>query len=955
MKHSYQKLFALLLALTLVFTMSAGAVFAEGGDDLLSLTTSSEDGEGEEPGDQSPDLPDPEPDIPEPDPEPDPEPEPERDPLFVELSRGTIDIGIGGKAILMVAAHDGTGTYQYAWSSSDPFVVSVQGDDSTCEIYAVGTGEAEVQVSVYDGEETCRASCCVYVGKQGGYATYDVSGSTNADKDLAMDSIGSQIASAFEKELGVRPGSSATIKLDSTSNWTGRICMQNGEVLMPGSNYSFSTFRMMTFFEPIMSGDFETTYTVTDEDNVLSGTISITVKDASSRAITAVSISKTSISMDTYSSRSLSVSVSPNNASYRVEWESNNTSIVSADSNSNSVTVYSKGKEGSTKIYVTVTDLSTGKEYTKSCSVTVETEDSTPSSKGGKYNPGLSMTFGSDYYGTGISDSIYNEFHNRYGIYLSDSASVRFSNMKTTYGYLETAEGYTVRDGSTYTFAAFRDMSFSPSKAGTWTGDYSVTYSGKTLSGTMSFYINGSSLSVTLSNTTLKLAPYSSQYLYATVTPNSSYKISWSSDTPSVASVAGNGTAATITSFGKAGTAKIKVTVTDKSGIQTVKTCTVTVTNNGSTTYSPSVATYIGNTTKGTAIYDSLKSQFKNVYGVTLPDTAEIKFTKAGDDKIAIRKLANGKAVTAKTAYTMAQYKTMYTEPVSEGAFTVPYTLTYKNNTLSGDITVNVSPAPVNVGIALPSVMPYQFDQALDGLSGSVRLCGAVNGAVNNAAEASWSYIRILSTAGTAGVLYLNSSMAAITPNTNITPVMMNSLYFIPNQSGTYVAQIAAYNQAGNVVERGNLYITVPGGAPVNPSGLKVQPTTQTIKVNGKTVDPEAYNINGMNYFKLRAIAYLLDNTSSQFSISYDYTTRAISIVTGAPYEELGTEMQKGPDMSSKCVYSTIEVYVNGCAMNLTSYNIGGSTYFQLAELGNVLGFNVGYDAATRTVLINSK
>ena len=36
-------------------------------------------------------------------------------------------------------------------------------------------------------------------------------------------------------------------------------------------------------------------------------------------------------------------------------------------------------------------------------------------------------------------------------------------------------------------------------------------------------------------------------------------------------------------------------------------------------------------------------------------------------------------------------------------------------------------------------------------------------------------------------------------------------------------------------------------------------------------------------------------------------------------------------------------------------YDIDGSTYFQLAELGNVLGFNVGYDAATRTVLINSK
>ncbi len=959
MKHSYQKLFAILLALTLVFTMSAGVVFAEGEDGLLSVTADPED-QDEEPGDQSPDEPEPEPDVPEPEPEPDPdipepEPEPEPEPLSVEMNRGSVDIGVGGTAVLMAAAYGGTGMYQYSWSSSDPFVLSVQGDDSTCDIYAVGAGTATVKLSVYDGENTVSDTCEIYVEEAGGSATYDVSASTNADKDLDLDPVAVKLATAFEQKLGRQLGSSATIKLDHTSDWTGRICMQNGEIIMPGSNYSFPTFRMMTFFEPSNTGDFETSYTLTDENFVLTGTIKITIKDTSSRSITAVSISKTSLSLDTYSSRTLSVSVSPNNASYRVEWESNNTSIVTADSNASSVTVRSKGKEGSTKVYVTVTDLTTGKTYTKSCSVTVETEDSTPSSKGGKYNPGLSLTYGSDYYGTGISDSIYNEFHNRYGIYLADSAKVSFSNMKNDYGYLEMSTGYTVRDGSTHTFGEFRDMSFSPSKAGTWTCDYSVTYNSKTLSGTMSFYINGSSLNVTLSNTTLKLAPYSSQYLYATVTPNSAYKISWSTDAPTVAAVAGNGTAATITTFGKAGTAKIKVTVTDKSGLQTVKTCTVTVTNNGSSAYSPSVSTYIGNTTKGTAIYDSLKSQFRNVYGVTLPDTAEIKFTNTGDSKIAVRKLANGKAVAAKTAYTMAQYKTMYTDPVSEGTFKVPYTLTYKNNNLSGDIIVNISPAPVNAGVALPSVMPYKFDQPLEGISGSVRLCGAINGAVNNAAEATWSYVRVLSTAGTVGVLYLNSAMDAITPQTNITPLMMNDLYFVPNQSGTYIAEIAAYNQAGKVVERGHLYVTVPGGAPVNPSGLKVQPTTQTIKVNGKTVDPEAYNINGMNYFKLRAIAYLLDNTSSQFSISYDYTTRAISIVTGAPYEELGTEMQKGPDMSSKCVYSTIEVYVNGFAMNLTSYNIGGSTYFQLAELGNVLGFDVGYDAATRTVLINSR
>ena len=72
----------------------------------------------------------------------------------------------------------------------------------------------------------------------------------------------------------------------------------------------------------------------------------------------------------------------------------------------------------------------------------------------------------------------------------------------------------------------------------------------------------------------------------------------------------------------------------------------------------------------------------------------------------------------------------------------------------------------------------------------------------------------------------------------------------------------------------------------------------------GTTLSDSIYN-----EFHNRYGIYLLDNTSSQFSIDYDYSTRAISVVTGAPYE----------------------------------------------ELGNVLGFNVGYDAATRTVLINSK
>ena len=39
------------------------------------------------------------------------------------------------------------------------------------------------------------------------------------------------------------------------------------------------------------------------------------------------------------------------------------------------------------------------------------------------------------------------------------------------------------------------------------------------------------------------------------------------------------------------------------------------------------------------------------------------------------------------------------------------------------------------------------------------------------------------------------------------------------------------------------------------------------------------------------------------------------------------------------------------CAM----YRIGGNNYFKLRELGDLLGFEVGYDAATNTAMIFSE
>ncbi len=131
--------------------------------------------------------------------------------------------------------------------------------------------------------------------------------------------------------------------------------------------------------------------------------------------------------------------------------------------------------------------------------------------------------------------------------------------------------------------------------------------------------------------------------------------------------------------------------------------------------------------------------------------------------------------------------------------------------------------------------------------------------------------------------------------------------------------------------------------------------TNQNITVDGKVVKPEAYNVGGENYFKLRDIAYLLNGTDAQFSVDYIDAARAVYVVTGEAYKAIGGEMEKGADKSASCVLSTQSVIIDALASNIKAYNFGGNNYFRLRDLGDALGFSVDYDDATRTVIIETK
>ena len=129
----------------------------------------------------------------------------------------------------------------------------------------------------------------------------------------------------------------------------------------------------------------------------------------------------------------------------------------------------------------------------------------------------------------------------------------------------------------------------------------------------------------------------------------------------------------------------------------------------------------------------------------------------------------------------------------------------------------------------------------------------------------------------------------------------------------------------------------------------------QSVMVDGVGQNFEVYNIDGSNYFKLRDIAYVLNGTDAQFSLTYDEAQKLISVTTGSSYTSVGGELAVGTDKSGTTVLSSQTIIINGTKSEIIAYNIGGNNFFQLRALGTALSFSADYDFASNTVLINSE
>lgn len=127
----------------------------------------------------------------------------------------------------------------------------------------------------------------------------------------------------------------------------------------------------------------------------------------------------------------------------------------------------------------------------------------------------------------------------------------------------------------------------------------------------------------------------------------------------------------------------------------------------------------------------------------------------------------------------------------------------------------------------------------------------------------------------------------------------------------------------------------------------------QNLNVNGVAKQLNAYNISGSNFVKLRDIASILSGSNKQFSVGYNETTNAISLLSNGYYTANGQENK--PLKASKDIMISIQtVTLDNQSTTMTAYNIDGNNYVMLRDLALLLNFGLTYNSATDTIQITT-
>jgi len=143
----------------------------------------------------------------------------------------------------------------------------------------------------------------------------------------------------------------------------------------------------------------------------------------------------------------------------------------------------------------------------------------------------------------------------------------------------------------------------------------------------------------------------------------------------------------------------------------------------------------------------------------------------------------------------------------------------------------------------------------------------------------------------------------------------------------------------------------------IPPNKDDIIPSPHKMQVDGTDVKPQAYFLNGYNYYKLRDIAFLLRDTNVSFNVSWDNENKTIYLFNGIDYVIVGGEMTTA-DVEIRYVHpssvTVSRILCNEREVSLHGYCINGNNYYRIADIAEAMNFPVSYDNDTRTVHIET-
>lgn len=119
----------------------------------------------------------------------------------------------------------------------------------------------------------------------------------------------------------------------------------------------------------------------------------------------------------------------------------------------------------------------------------------------------------------------------------------------------------------------------------------------------------------------------------------------------------------------------------------------------------------------------------------------------------------------------------------------------------------------------------------------------------------------------------------------------------------------------------------------------------------GNIIYFDCFNVESVNYFSIRDIAKLLNNSDYSFNIAYDKQKNCVTIDKSSAYISTGTEFNKTiGKKKSKRNAETFNIMCNDVEFSLKSYNINNRNYISLRDICHILGLNTQWNANTKSI-----